>query len=651
LAQTLTDLWRRARRAWAGLTLGPWSALALVCLLAAAAWLGAPAKAVALAALAGLALWSHRSGLGGLCLLLFLAPFFLGEAYRPWHFLFGLLAVTWLVCASLGLRRRGAWPDFSLVWPLILLLISAMVSLPLMAREMFWAVWAQPAALTLHQIVAPSHVYPLFGLSHLLDICLVVAALPVMTAVLDQADQAQRRQARDAGAAFVLLYCLGSLLLYALQPGGSYLGASLAGQMQGAIAGFTYNRAYFGTWLVWCLPLLAWIFWPKERWGGGAWLAAAALLVALGCLGLNGQRSNLLAVMGLTLAAVALRAELKWPLKAAIVAAPAAALLCIDVFFLHGFLWEKIVDFSPGQSPYAHIWRFAVGLWRIEPILGVGVGSHAWWYDWPEAVVGGPTLHALGNAHSQYLQVLGEQGLLGLACLFTALAYHWACAWRGWRAGGGALARTALLGLTVTTIVAATQTFAHLRAFGLSWCFYLALALAARPAAERWRLGRRGWLIVLLTAALLLGGRAVYVFNRPPMADFRAGFYTPERFDGGRVGSWMGRRAVWFAPPEPRGRRLRLEVAALLPGLDRRPQGLEVRVDGQWRAFVTLPDRAWRPLTLDLPPGHEPPRVEFRAAHVVCPARDGWSPDQRWLGVIVAWPPPPPPPPPPAYRP
>jgi O-antigen ligase len=63
------------------------------------------------------------------------------------------------------------------------------------------------------------------------------------------------------------------------------------------------------------------------------------------------------------------------------------------------------------------IWRVALELWAEQPIFGLGYSSS------PFALKDSPDLvHAAGNTHNMYLEILFSSGPLGLGLLITALA-------------------------------------------------------------------------------------------------------------------------------------------------------------------------------------------------------------------------------------
>jgi hypothetical protein len=106
-------------------------------------------------------------------------------------------------------------------------------------------------------------------------------------------------------------------------------------------------------------------------------------------------------------------------------------------------------------------WAAAVDQWRERPLAGHGAGSYeAWWAQH------GSIPHFLRDAHSLYLETLGELGLVGFLLLAGALA-------TGVVAGGGRLLAARLEEERLVLAAALAAFVAFLVAAGIDWMWEL----------------------------------------------------------------------------------------------------------------------------------------------------------------------------------
>jgi O-antigen ligase len=182
-----------------------------------------------------------------------------------------------------------------------------------------------------------------------------------------------------------------------------------------------------------------------------------------------------------------------------------------------GFVEEERVRghlLSTSGSNRWQVWTTAVDQFRTEPVRGQGAGSfEAWWLQHPESV------GFMRDAHSLYLETLGELGVVGIALLLVAFASALASSLRPVR---GAQPRDRLL---LAALVASALSF--LVAAGIDWFWestalavavFAALGLLARSnrrgsrRATRSRTAVRlaaaaGALVVLLACGLIFAGQ------------------------------------------------------------------------------------------------------------------------------------------------
>jgi O-antigen ligase len=136
-------------------------------------------------------------------------------------------------------------------------------------------------------------------------------------------------------------------------------------------------------------------------------------------------------------------------------------------------------------------WGVAVEMWRARPLTGVGAGGYGSSFpqaraafaerrpDSPLVEINEQYLNAV--AHNEYLQILSELGVVGLA-LFTVFgsALVWA-AWRALRVASSPLVPGAVASLAVFAVSSGASAVSF-RWFGSGLMFFFAAALVARFA-------------------------------------------------------------------------------------------------------------------------------------------------------------------------
>jgi O-antigen ligase len=195
-------------------------------------------------------------------------------------------------------------------------------------------------------------------------------------------------------------------------------------------------------------------------------------------------------------------------------------------------------------------WGAAFEMWRAHPLAGVGAGG----YDgaFPDArasfaarrpdspLVELNEKYLSSGAHNEYLQMLGELGVVGLA-FFLAFggALVWA-AWRAWRHAASPLVHGAVASLVVFAVSSGASSVSF-RWMGSGLMFFFAAALvqrfaAARPrrkekaASARTRLAfrltpafaRRGYALGLAASLLVLSSMCAQAVNVLLLADAQA---------------------------------------------------------------------------------------------------------------------------------
>jgi O-antigen ligase len=626
-----------------------WRILASLAVVAALALAGLPAPAAAGLVVLVVAMAVAGSAAGGPIALVLLAPLLLGEHKTPYFWLEPGLVLLVLAgaLARWGLGRLALRPPHGLA--LAAFAAAAIVAVPLDLRDLLEDLW-----------LARSLDWPLLlaqgipDVSHLkyLDRVLVVLLAAGLYAVAAQpaigravVGAAEPLMLLTAGlAAFGLARFLGLL-----STSGEYLTLSFWTWQNPdlRLTAVAWNPDYFALFLVLAIPLgAALALGDRPARARGLGIAAAGLGTV--ALALTFQRAGYLALAaalavlgGLVARRRAGRAGLV--LAAAVAVAAVVALVALDVLVLGGRLAGRVARLADDPNRL-RLWTTALRMAADHPLLGVGTGRYAFFFREYAGALATGFGPFWGTAHSLYLHLLAEQGVIGLASFWILFGGVWLGAWRR----GAALAGPAGVGLAgVLAALAGWLLYGAVQfTFRVDALVYLAAILAgaavalAPPAAAPGAGASRRWVAAGLAAGLLLlGGRTALALARPVSPGYEAGFHRWERQPDGGAARWTRGRAAASVPVQ--GRVLALRFRAPLPGVEARPQAVRVWVDGGAPVVVRLAGPEWQTLAVAV----ERPRgahvlVELEPAYTVVPAHVAGSRDQRRLGVMVgelAW--------------
>jgi putative inorganic carbon (HCO3(-)) transporter len=375
--------------------------------------------------------------------------------------------------------------------------------------------------------------------------------------------------------------------------------------------------------------------------------AAAGALVALTplCLLFTQQRGGWVAMLAIlaSVLLLGLRSGLRTqPLRRLLLSSVATLLLGSMAFALHPSslapLARRLAQWDLAQRP--HYWQAAIHLVAERPALGWGLGAFGPAYDQIHPRGSPESRENRATAHSLYLHVAAERGLLGIAALVLLAWAAALCLRRGLvdreierRVLAVALAGSGV-GIAVYGLV---QYVPFLK--NTEWLLWLLLgsvsllSTSAAPRPARWSR------LVVLTALLLVPIRTLLLEVLDGPGDRSFGFNERE---GDATGSWewterfAARRLAW------EGEALQLSMANGHP----RPQlhPVEVRVRVEHLEIVRRLDReGWNDLLMDLGPPTRPWIVlAISARPVFRPFDDNRSypelprsSDIRPLGVVL----------------
>jgi O-antigen ligase len=624
-----------------------WSlaALAAVGLGGALCNLPETVAAVLLLVLFGAAAAWHPAA--GLAAVIVAAPFSLGEHKNPYFWIPHLVAGGTVLSA---LARRGharRWPAPPYGVLALGVLAAAFLAVPLNLRDLLEDLWLLPAldgARLLREGVPDiSHLKYVerIGVLTLGLGLFVVAAQPRFGAAV-RGSLLPLAVVAGGIAAFGLLRLVG-----VIKTGGTYLTLSFLPWQhpERRLTGVAWNPDYLAQWLVLVLPLLLVLLWlesvPWRRWvaGTAAGLAVLALVFTL-------QRAAYLsaAVAAASLGILLWRAgqeQLRaWGHVGAGLALVVGLAALIDAVVVGGAVAGRVGRLLSDPNR-VRLWSAALRMAMDHPVLGIGTGRYAFFFhEYDAAALRAGFGPFWGTAHSLYLHLLAEQGVVGLATFGVFFGALWLGTWRRLRElpAESALLACGLLAALAGWLVYGLVQFTFRVAALVYFVFILAGAAVALTPADRPARAPRGALAVAVAVSLaLLAWRIETSLARPVSPGYEAGFYRWERQPDGSAARWTRSRAAMSVPAQ--GRVLELRLRAPLAGIETRPQTVRVWVDRRQPLRIRLDRAAWRTVTIPVsaPPG-QPVLVELEVSHTVVPARLGGSRDDRRLGVMVGTP-------------
>jgi hypothetical protein len=332
------------------------------------------------------------------------------------------------------------------------------------------------------------------------------------------------------------------------------------------------------------------LFAGSSRW---RWLTTIALVVIGLGLWFSGSRTALVALaIGLLFVliaeAVRRRGSNRW-----LAAGTVLGVLAISLWAAARY--PAIRNTSPAVSVEVRgfLARIGFDMWRTAPILGVGIGRF-----WAESAnYGGPN-RPYGivnqNAHNNFLQVLAEEGIVGLVALVVALGTLFAPA-RGPTIMQSPFHRS-LLAATVVFIV--TWLAGHpLLVAEAAFAFWLLAGVLAgsteAPRPGQWRLLLVLAAVVLMVTAPLRAGREI---REMEFEDVPKGLSEWRAVLDGVQYRGAGATFELYVPSDGTMVTLPMRRGPSAPD----PLIMTMRIDGQQVSEFPVPGY-WQPITIQLP--------------------------------------------------
>ena len=273
-------------------------------------------------------------------------------------------------------------------------------------------------------------------------------------------------------------------------------------------------------------------------------------------------------------------------------------MVALDALWLEGRALGRLAHLA--QDPNRlRLWQTALRMALDHPLLGVGTGRYAFFFQEYAGELARGFGPFWGTAHSLYLHLLAEQGLIGLASFVVLFGGVWL---------GAARRLTALdelPGPGARRPARRARRLARLRRRPVHVPGprpRLSRRAARRRRGRRSRRPRLGGSPAGSSSSRSgsrsrssAGGRSE-ALRRPVTPGYEAGFHRWERQPDGRAARWTRGRAALSVPV--RGPALELAFRAPIRDVAARPQQVRVWLDGRPAAALTLATPDWQAVTL-----------------------------------------------------
>ncbi len=281
------------------------------------------------------------------------------------------------------------------------------------------------------------------------------------------------------------------------------------------------NQSYFAGFLVLVIPLIIAEVYSRRESGTGVAPYALLLIVTLSLLVLSDSRSAWAALV-ISMCYVILSFGKKWNYMLAGFAALACSLIAMYFVFrpvIEPRLYQ-LFEFGPQSSVMRRVF-FYEGAWNAflsSPLIGRGLGnfivflprfrSPQYWMFRSEDIV--------PHAHNEYLEILSETGVAGLACFALLVGFALLKLIRAQRSSDGEsrILMAAFVASLIGVLFDALWSM-NLRTIPVATCFWTLLAVALPSVKQRAplpdaKIPKRGAEIAVTGAALAAG--CVYGF-------------------------------------------------------------------------------------------------------------------------------------------
>lgn len=375
----------------------------------------------------------------GIYLLIFFAPFFLGNSKREYYFFFEYCTVVTFLASALYIYRKKYDEikniKFNYVYlSLTFIIFSLFLSIPINLKEFYYevrgSIGIDPVNYIKDQLLLFSYghegknIYYIRTLSNYILSCGLFFVVPFLF---------ERQDIKTLLKCILFSLCVtllfGYVLYYDVIPHkGVYFCLSFVGKQHNVgMTAFSYNRGYLSQYLILFFPFIFYFMYVTRK-NIKSLLFVVLFFVSLKAVVLTTQRTALLIffVQLFILPFLFLLNEKGKINKKSLIASFSALLVvlmvvvAIDITFLDSQLRERLLSLFTSLGQRGKIWTGAFIMWKNNFLLGVGLGKyhHFFPYYYPKAI-GSQLMFERSTAHNLYFHLLAQRGIIGFLAVIS----------------------------------------------------------------------------------------------------------------------------------------------------------------------------------------------------------------------------------------
>ncbi|VAX23752.1 hypothetical protein MNBD_NITROSPINAE02-1793 [hydrothermal vent metagenome] len=658
-------------------TLNPFSIVLFFLVTGLAAYgFGIPESVTATFVLVFFAVVTFVNPFNGIVFLLLATPFFLGESSWPYYWMTEALVFITILSAVIRFATKKERIEIPLKYPLALLLLASLCSIPIDGKEFYYDYWANSFA-DMYSWWITAHPKPKL---HYLRVFTNMASGMALFLISFHAVRRCRFDTILSTFKAVVIMCggvcvVGILLAYNIIPTNPqlwrYMTLSLVGDYFGSITVFAFALHFLGQYLLLVLPITLYLMYINVSRPAFLALYVAIFMLISFCLIQGGLRAAAL-LLYITVfiafafyifhfignrkrgklifsgAGVLLVAVVSGYLLTKGVASQRFAIEILDkinsdtIAGIPNFINDPLFFWSRGiVEPRFFLWHTAVIMFLSSPLLGIGLGRFTSlfreyfasdWYTWED--IGFATN---ASSHSFYFETLANQGIIGFGLWGLLIWLILFGAVRTIRREASSQKKFFFIAIFSSIVIWLTIGLIHHVTLSriIEIYFWISLGILAGYSWDEIKIvepGRKKAVIAFAVIAAAFCYQIYLVMARPIPENFQTGFSSWEKKPDGNYYRWMGKRAVYSAMAKDG--KVTLSLVVTLDGLEQKPQKVKIQV-GESVKEIVINNRGL--FTAEFPVKSKEGRylVWLEVDHTYDPAKNRISRQRGPVGVMI----------------